>query len=465
MSDGDFKQMFNKRLKELIDIKDAIEANIRNKQQFSIEIIQRLTAINERVKELGNYIRLLKKQIPNLQIQSNKNDNQIDDKSREINELKNEINQLKSDAESKTNESYRLSQVEISKVKGLQAKIDDLTNQYNDLKKKQDSTLKRYEDLKKQQEAMSKQQQITNDTRIQIREKETAEKNVLNDRIKALEAELVEKTNNATQLQSQIQSQIDDSQKLIAEREGRINELITEITQLKKENEELRIIIINATKTINDVVEVLKILKERRSFEPGELEEKITAIEESIREIYTTSPNIRTNSDKSTVFSFMKGPAGLPPPPSSQVYKNNTRTPRESVLPEESVLLPPLPPPNTPRILETNTPRILETNTPRILPSISEEGKEGEDLEGIDLDFSGNPNETSTNESIGGKKTKKNRKLKRSNKTKKNRKQKGGYIYKSNSKRRNIRTTTSRKTPTTSSRKTSARGRLVNKRR
>jgi hypothetical protein len=498
MINGNFKQNFNQSLKKLIIIKEAIEKNLQNKQEFSSIIIRRLEVINDRVIELGENIKLLKKQIPNLQGQSKKIVNQIDDKSDEIDALKAQI--------SKLNEQLKESRI----YNGLKEskEVVDYRRQLNDLK------TEHTDNLQKQQQVNDAKQNAN--LKAQQEENENKQKELI-DEITAIKNNITTRENDTAKLNAAKE-----------ELEQKIFVLTSEIQKLKDDNYELTSIITNATSTIDAVVKLLEDLKNKETFEPGELEAKIRKIEESIIQINneflplpqqyrptqqytpmqqdTSTP--QSQLQQNTLQLFPPEPPKLEPRileprilepsiPFPPITPRNETSPKPfprtfNVLPSipteqqppritqlqpeinsqlqpeiNSQLQPPrIPPQKPPRIPPQQPPRIPQQQQPEINsqlqpPKISQQQppkisqkqltpiSEENELDDIDVEF---PDQDSS-EYEGGKKTKKNRKQKRGKKTKKNRKQKGGYIYKSNSKRRNIRTTTSRKSPTTPSRK------------
>ena len=124
MSNSNFKQEFDNSLQRLAQINTAIDANIKGKQEFSTRIIQRLSAINDKVKQLGESIRLLKEQLSKLQAEAAANNNHIEDIGTEINGLKTQITQLtdqrdKAVAELKNNtkQMYKISKKKLTIAK------------------------------------------------------------------------------------------------------------------------------------------------------------------------------------------------------------------------------------------------------------------------------------------------------------------------------------------------------------
>ena len=84
MSNPNFKQEFENSLQRLAQINTAIDANIKGKQEFSAKIIQRVSAINDKVKQLGDAIKRLKDELTNLQAQAAANNNRIADIGTEV---------------------------------------------------------------------------------------------------------------------------------------------------------------------------------------------------------------------------------------------------------------------------------------------------------------------------------------------------------------------------------------------
>jgi len=454
MSDISFKSAFETSLAELFRVKEEIENNIQNKEKFSGEILNRLEIINDKVKGLGNYINQLKLQLPILQRQSTQNDSQIRDKSANIIKSNFRMNSLNRDVIILKEEKLKL----ISEVTKTKEQLKTLTEKLNDLTATQATA------LQQQQEVNNLDQQKLNDKIASLEAK-----------ISELTSELEGKSSNVTDIQRQIQQLNEEKESL----KNQIDILTKQINELINENKQLKDTIVKSTGVINDVTNLLNNLKDKASFIPGDLENKIKQIEYSISEIYkgfssqedTISTTLNSEFSEKNISEILP-PA--PPPGTRQGTRQRTRTVPGNKLGG---------PLNSKRgYVDTQTSQLApDTQTSQLAPdtktsqvALSREGQPEEILNPseIDVDFD-DDNERGPDDGSssvpqtprGGKKTKKNRKLKRGKKTKKNIKQKGGYIYKSNSKRRNIRTTTSRKTPTTSSRKTSARGRVVNKRR
>ena len=88
------KADFDASLAKLGKINDAIAANIENKKQFSRQIVDRLSRINQQIQELANKIKGLKSELDNLRGTVTTNDESIKQKDREIQDLKANLNDL-----------------------------------------------------------------------------------------------------------------------------------------------------------------------------------------------------------------------------------------------------------------------------------------------------------------------------------------------------------------------------------
>jgi len=435
MSNTNFKDDFDKSLQRLGQIKTAIEANIQSKRDFSDKIINRLSEINEKVKQLGESIKSLKDQLSTLQVQSNDNTSQIGDKSKQVDGLTAKIAQL---TEEKTNALAELDQikqkytVDIAQKQALidecEAKFRKLTDENAVISAERDTLrveltqtgeqgANHAEEIKKMTD-QNAQQLFEKDEQLRLlQEKNNAEMKQLQEAISAKETEIQQKAVDAGNNVAQIQAQIE---KLTTENQSKqqmIEKLQVDITALQNENQELIARIIAATQAINDATNSLQELKDPRAFNESELNAKFQEIETSIQEI------------------------------SAAIQGNPQRNPQ--VLDKQTRVLQKLPP-NTP--IQINGQKIMlsdiraqlnkkkqtlsRTNpTAQIYDVALDEINRAESPEQVIAIL--NKRVSFKNGSImGGKKTKKNRK---------NIKQKGGYTYKSNSKRRRISSTSSRR--------------------
>ena len=435
MSNPNFKQDFEQSLQRLAEINTAIDANLRGKQEFSARIIQRLSAINDKVKQLGDAIRALKEQLTNLQAQAAANNTHIEDIGTEVNGLRGQIAQLTDQRDKAVAELDQLKKQYQADVQDFQKRIDDceeklrqlttqnaeITKQRNalqaELGQKGDLGAAHAEEIKKltdqhTQELQQKDEQL----RLQQEANNAAIKK-LQDEIAAKEAELnntiTDVGNNATQLQAQIDQLTREKQ----EKDNQIAQLQGEITALQTENQDLVNRIIAATQAISDATIRLRDLNDPASFNEAELDAKFQELEASVQQISNAiqgnpvannqaSGNLAAGQNRlppdtqinfkgqNLTLGLIRNQLGSKP----QADRNNNNRPSKYALALRGV---------------------NNANTPEeVLQALTSSGVDAK------------------NGSIyGGKKTKKNKKV---------RKQKGGYTYKLNSKRRSISTSSSR---------------------
>ncbi len=446
MSNPNFKQEFDNSLQRLAQINTAIDENIRGKQEFSARIIQRLSAINDKVKQLGDAIKTLKDELSRLQAQAAANNTQIADIGNEVSGLKQQIAQLTDERDKALAELDQLKKQYQTDVQGFQKKIDDceaqlrqLTDQNNtitqqrdalqaELTQKGDLGAAHAEELKKlgDQHAEELRQK---DEQLRLQQEEN------NGKIQALQAEIAAKEaelnktvsdigNNAAQLQAQIEA----LNKEKAEKDNQIAQLQAQIANLQKENQDLVNRIIAATQAISDATNRLRELNDPASFNESELDTKFQELEASVQQI---SNAIQGN-----------------PVPVNQASGN---------IPSGQIRLPADTPINfrgqnlkLGDILNTlnNKPqKDRNTNGPSKYAIASSRVRNATTPEEVVQALTSSGIDAKNGAIMGGKKHKKTKKIK---------KQKGGYTYKVNSKRKSI---------TTASMRSSARGRGQSKRR
>jgi chromosome segregation ATPase len=434
MSNPNFKQEFEQSLQRLAQINTAIDANLRGKQEFSARIIQRLTAINDKVKQLGDAIRALKDQLTNLQAQAAANNTHIEDIGTEVNGLRGQIAQLTDQRDKAITELDQLKKQYQADVQDFQKRIDDceeklrqLTDQNAEITKQRDALQAELgqkgdlgaahaEELRKLTEQHTQElQQKDEQLRLQ-QEANNARIKQLQDEIAAKEAELnntiTDVGNNATQLQAQIDQLNREKQ----EKDNQIAQLQGDITALQTENQDLINKIIAATQAIAEATNRLQDLNDPAAFNEAELDAKFQELEASVQQI---SNAIQGNPVANNQASGrpIAGQSILPPDtPIAFKGQNLTVGLIRNQLGNK---------PQVDRI--TNGPSkyalalrgLNNAQTPeQVLQALTSSGVDAK------------------NGSIyGGKKTKKNKKV---------RKQKGGYTYKLNSKRRSISTSSSR---------------------
>ena len=435
MSGTNFKQNFDESLKRLGGINEAIQANIQSKRDFSDKIIAKLSEINEKVKQLGESIKSLKEQLNTLQAQSNDNTSQIGNKSKEVDVLKAQITQL---TEAKTNAIAELDQikqkytVDIAQKQTLidecEAKFIKLTDENAVISAERDTLRSELtqtgeqgsnhaEEIKKLT-AQNAQQLLEKDEQLRLlQEKNNAEMKQLQEAIEAKDNEIQQKSaeagNNASQIQGQIEKLTSENQS----KQQMIEKLQGDITALQNENKDLIDRIIAATQAIIDATNSLEVLNDPAAFNEKELAIKFGEIEASIENI---SAAIQGNSQRQQKLPPLPP---LPPLPNNLEVQINGQTFTLADIIEQLNM--------KKQLLTKNNPK-AENKYALALKAVYNAATSEAVIEALRNNGIGVKNGAI----YGGKKTKK---------TRKNIKQKGGYTYKSNSKRRRISTTTSRR--------------------
>jgi len=303
MSNPNFKQEFEQSLQRLAQINTAIEENIRGKQEFSARIIKRLSAINDKVKQLGDSIRALKEQLTNLQAQAAANNTHIADIGTEVSGLKNQIAQLTSERDKAVAELDQLKKQYQSDVQDFQKRIDDceaklrqLTDQNTEITKERDALqaeLGQKGDLGAAHAAELKK--LTDQHTLELQQKDeqlkaqqeenTKQIQQLQAEIAAKEAELNKKISDIGTNTAQLQAQIDQLTREKQEKDTQIGQLQGEITALQNENQDLISRIVAATQAISDSTNRLRELNDPASFNEADLDAKFQELEASVQQI------------------------------------------------------------------------------------------------------------------------------------------------------------------------------------
>ena len=440
MSNPNFKQEFDNSLQRLAQINTVIDANLRSKQEFSARIVQRLTAINDKVKQLGNAIRTLKDQLTNLQAQAAANNNHIADIGTEVNGLKGQIAQLTDERNKAVAELDDLKNKYQADTQALQKRIDDneantrqLTDQNMQLSQQRDALqaeltqkgdlgaahaaeLKNLTDQHTQallqKDEQLKAQQDANTAQIQQLQAEIAAKE------EELNKTISDVGNNAAQLQAQIEQLTREKQ----EKDAQIAQLQGQITDLQNENQDLINRIIAATQAIAAATNRLQELNDPAAFNEAELDVKFQELEASVQEISNAiqagPQNVAQNVPQNVAQNVPQNVAQQRIPGNTRILYENTQFTLDDLRNQlqEKSRQDPRPNNKYSQVLQQLQGANDEDDVKSILQSASIM--------------------TTRNGKIkGGKKTKKNKKV---------RKQKGGYTYKVNSKRRSITTSSLR---------------------
>jgi chromosome segregation ATPase len=428
MSNPNFKQDFEQSLQRLAEVNTAIDANLRGKQEFSARIIQRLSAINDKVKQLGDAIRALKEQLTNLQAQAAANNTHIEDIGTEVNGLRGQIAQLTDQRDKAVAELDQLKKQYQADVQDFQKRIDDceeklrqLTTQNAEITKQRDALQAELgqkgdlgaahaEEIKKltdqhTQELQQKDEQL----RLQQEANNAAIKK-LQDEIAAKEAELnntiTDVGNNATQLQAQIDQLTREKQ----EKDNQIAQLQGEITALQTENQDLVNRIIAATQAIAEATNRIQELNDPAAFNEAELDAKFQELEASVQQISNAIQGNPVANNQASGRPIAGQNRLSPDTPIAFRGQNLTLGLIISQLSKK---------PQVDR----------NTNTPSKYSVALRGVNNAQTPEAVLQALTSNGVDAKNGSIYGGKKTKKNKKV---------RKQKGGYTYKLNSKRRSI---------------------------
>lgn len=432
MSNPNFKQEFDNSLQRLAQINTAIELNLKGKQEFSARIIQRLSAINDKVKQLGDAIKTLKDELSTLQAQAATNNTQIEDIGNEVSGLKTQIIQLTDERNKAIEELDQLKKKYQTDVQDFQKRIDDseeklrqLTDQNTlitqqrdaldaELKQKGDLGTAHADELKKMTDQHTLElQQKDEQLRLQ-QEANGVEIKKLQDEIAAKEAELnktiTDVGSNATQLQAQIEQLTKEKQ----DKDSQIAQLQGQITDLQNENQDLINRIISATQAIADATNRLQELNDPAAFNETELDAKFQELEASVEQI----SNAIQGSSLANKQASLQPVSGNRLPSDTQILLNGQNLTLELIISQ----------------LKKKPQRDKNTNGPSkyalALSGVYKAQTPEEVVQALQ-----SSNVSAKNGTIyGGKKTKKHKKQK---------KQKGGYTYKLDSKRKSMTTTQS----------------------
>ena len=435
MSNPNFKQDFEQSLQRLAQVNTAIDENLRGKQEFSARIIQRLSAINDKVKQLGDSIRELKVQLTNLQAQAATNNTHIADIGTEVNGLREQIAQLTDQRDKALAELDQLKKQYQTDVQDFQKRIDDceeklrqLTTQNAEITKQRDALQAELgqrgdlgaahaEELKKltdqhTQELQQKDEQL----RLQQEANNAAIKQ-LQDEIAAKEIELnntvTDVGNNATQLQAQIDQLTREKQ----EKDAQVTQLQGDITALQTENQDLINRIIAATQAITEATNRLRELNDPAAFNEAELDAKFQELEASLQQI---SNAIQGNPVANNQASGRPGAVqNILSPDTPIAFKGQNLT-LGLIISQ----------------LRKKPQTIRNTNAPSKYALALRGVNDAQTPEQVLQALNSSGVDAKNGAIFGGKKTKKIRK------------QKGGYTYKVNSKRRSITSSSSRSSAT-----------------
>jgi DNA repair exonuclease SbcCD ATPase subunit len=418
-------------------INTAIDENIKGKQEFSSKIIQRLSAINDKVKQLGDAIKTLKDELSRLQAQAAANNTQISDIGTEVSGLKQQIAQLTDERDKALAELDRLKKQYQTDVQDFQKRIDDceaqlrqLTDQNAEITKQRDALdaeLKtkgdlgaaHAEELKKLGDQHAEELRQKDEQLRLLQEENNGKIKALQDEIAAKEAELNKTVSDVGNNAAQLQAQIEALNKEKAEKDAQIAQLQGQITALQNENQDLVNRIIAATQAISDATNRLRELDDPAAFNEAELDAKFQELEASVQQISNAIQGnpVAVNQASGNIPS---GQSGLP--------ANTPINFRGQNLKLGDII-------NT---LNNKPQKDRNTGGPSKYAKALRSVRNATTPEEVVQALASSGVDAKNGAIYGGKKIKK---------TKKIRKQKGGYTYKVNSKRKSITTASMRSSP------------------
>jgi predicted nucleic acid-binding Zn-ribbon protein len=309
------KADFDASLQRLGKINDAIAANIENKKQFSRQIIDRLSRINQQIQELANKIKGLKSELDNLRGTVTTNDTTIRDKDREIQDLKTNLNDLShqlvasKDELKMVKDNYQREKQQLQQaVAHTEAQLQNATQQVNALTVERDALkqelanrgdpgahAKAIEDLNNQHTQQLQQQQEQHRNALNdLMEKKNQELAAATAESHRLAEELRQKTEELQQVQrdnaTQIQQLQDRITALTTEKENLTNQITAlqqQVQALTAENDELIQRIIAATQAISVASDSLRQISDNdpTQFNQDDLDRSFAEIEASIQAI------------------------------------------------------------------------------------------------------------------------------------------------------------------------------------
>ena len=446
MNKDQIKQNFETSLQQLGEINTAIEANIRGKQEFSRKISERLSEINDKVKQIGAAIITLRGQLADLQGQAAANNSQITNIGTEVNDLRGQIAQLTDQRDKALAELDQLKRQYQADVQGFQKRIDDCEEKLRQLQDQNVAITQQRDALQAELTQTGEQgaahaaelKKLTDQHTQELQQKDeqlkaqqdanAAAMKQLQDEIAAKEVELNQRTVDVGNNAAQLQAQIDQLTREKEAKDAQIAQLQADIAALQTENDDLIARIVAATQAIADATNRLRELNDPATFNEAELDAKFQELEASVQQISNAIQGNPVANNQAAAGQIAQGQnsnadQGPSRVPDTQLFKIGDKD---------------YPLPEIRRLFQTKISRIPKGNREVLekynsaLRGVNSAQTPQEVIQAIS-GFTVN----ATGDSIkGGKKTKKIRKQK-------NRKQKGGFTYKKNLKRGSISTTSS----------------------
>ena len=416
-----FLQDFQNSMDRLGQMNEKIQQSLKQKKNFSDNLVNKLKEINTKIQGLAEQINQLRANLDKLKGQVNSNTGSINDKDKQISDLTNNISKLE---EEKKQLSYQLEEFQKKmndEKAAIQAKIDNDEAQIRKLT--EDNTL-----LKNQADLLTKElagkgdiqgqhsEQIKKQTE-EFQQQFEAQEQANKKQIDELMGKIQQNDSQILELQKQLKEKTDEAASHAKKIDDSQNQGLTQITQLNKEieslkaeNDQLINKIKDATIAISKAIDNLELLA--NSVPNSQTEEYINKlffeIENSLQNISgaiqgQSSANIKTNNptnlspNESITISQIGGP------PVQLEFKNI--------------------------ISELNKKKSQPNSGKKYTDALNELMQPGIKSTDVQSILSKNNISYKNNQIMGGKKSKRTRKIK---------KQRGGFTYKNSRRRRSI---------------------------
>ena len=301
---GDFRAEFDQQIAALdTEITNAVNANNQGKREFSNIVIERLTAINERIRDLANDITQLKTQLTTLQNQVLGNNGEIENGNRRLRELEAQNAELTNQRDSAVSELERVRQEYETRLQELQRRIDECEGQLRELTGQRDALTAERDALRNELQGKGdlqsthtgELQRLTAEHEEQLRTQQEdcnrrlqeieAQIQPLRDEIATKDAEIARLNGEATNNSAELQRRIDELTAQNETNQRNIEGLQANVTRLEGENAELIDRIRQATAAIRTAISRLREFNDPASFDTEGRDRALNEIDQSIEVI------------------------------------------------------------------------------------------------------------------------------------------------------------------------------------
>ena len=439
---GDFLQNFQRSMDRLEGLNDRIRTGLQNKSDFSANLLARLRQINEQIRGLADKITRLKQRLDALQLQVDGNTGSITDKdtqiqqlTQQVRELEDQRNQLQTqlrDIQLKSGEDLAVMQ---SRIDDFEARIRSITDENKaltervraldaELAGRGDIQTQHAAELKSQADAFAAQAQET------MRQNEE-EKARLRDEIRANVERLQEREQELERAQATIaenNARIDQSQ---AELREQIRVLTEQVATLTGQNADLTGRIEAATVAINQASDNLEQLID--AFPNAQSSEEFRALFDEITQ---------SIQDLDHLIEGNGMPLQPPPPPGMPAVPGSPESPPAAARRKPQPALDP----NTMISVPVAGGANIEVRYSKVIVDLNNKRSIKKYADAIpQVRAATTPDEVAQALRANGIYYQPSGNMKGGRKTKKIRNQKGGFVYRANTKRRSLSSTSRRR--------------------